>query len=155
DLSEIMDSVLTLYKARLRPELTQIDAEYRTHERFLCFGEEMRQVFGNLVSNALNSMKRGGQIRVRVALGRSWSHTPTGGIRVTIADTGAGIPFNLRNNVFEPFVASQDSTGTGLGLWVTADIVKKHGGTIQFRSSTGTEKHGTAFSIFLPLTRRP
>ncbi len=153
DLSEIMDSVVALYKVRLRPELTELETEYRTHEKFLCFGDEIRQVFGNLVSNALNSMKRGGRLRIRVALGRSWNQSSTRGIRVTIADTGTGIPFNLRNEIFEPFVASKESTGTGLGLWVTADIVKKHSGTVQFRSSTDPERHGTAFSVFLPLTR--
>jgi signal transduction histidine kinase len=100
-------------------------------------------------------MKSGGRLRVRVAPGRSWHRSETRGIRVTVADSGAGIPVELRKRVFEPFVSSKESFGTGLGLWVSEDIVKKHKGTIAFRSSTEAERHGTVFSVFLPLTNQP
>jgi PAS domain S-box-containing protein len=155
DLSELMDSVLALYKLHIKPNFAHIETEYLSHQRLLCFSDELRHVFGNLVSNSLDSMKSGGRLRVRVAPGRSWHRSETRGIRVTVADSGAGIPVELRKRVFEPFVSSKESFGTGLGLWVSEDIVKKHKGTIAFRSSTEAERHGTVFSVFLPLTNQP
>jgi len=65
-----------------------------------------------------------------------------------VADTGAGIPTQLTAKVLEPFVSTKQDTGTGLGLWVTSEIVRKHGGQLRFRSKVGK---GTVFSIFLPL----
>ena len=152
DLGEVMDTVLALFNLHIKPGSAQIETEYLTHQKLLCFSDEMRHVFGNLVSNSLDSMKSGGRLRVRVTPARSWDQSATPGIRVTVADTGTGIPLELRKRVFEPFVSSKDSMGTGLGLWVAEDIVKKHNGTIAFRTSIGPGRHGTVFSVFLPLT---
>ncbi len=154
DLSEIMDAVLTLYKPRLKQPVIVLETEYRTHQRFEGLIDELRQVFGNLISNSLESMKMGGRLKVRIASGRSCDQRAVRGIRITVADSGIGIPSELRSRVFEPFVSSKGSTGTGLGLWVIQEIVKKHNGTITFRSASSPQNHGTVFSVFLPLTNQ-
>jgi signal transduction histidine kinase len=83
---------------------------------------------------------------------RIWDSARTPGVRVTVADTGDGIPLELQKRVFEPFVSTKENTGTGLGLWVSEGIVKKHNGRIALRSSTNPARHGTVFSLLLPLT---
>ena len=74
------------------------------------------------------------------------------GVRITFADTGIGIPKTMRRNIFEPFVSTKGARGTGLGLWVSCQIVEKHGGKIRVKSSTNAKRHGTVFSVFLPAT---
>ena len=69
---------------------------------------------------------------------------------ITIADDGKGIPESQRSKIFEPFFSTKPDVGTGLGLWVTEEIVKSHGGSIRLRSSTKAERSGTVFCIFLP-----
>ena len=150
DLSEIMDFVLNLFKSRLSSRSIVVEREYHTHEKLRCFSEEVRQVFANLISNSVDASNSRGKLRVRIAEGRSWSDPSEPGIRVTVADSGDGMPQAFQMRVFEPFVSTKDRTGTGLGLWVAEGIVKKHKGRITFRSSTDPRRHGTVFSVFLP-----
>jgi signal transduction histidine kinase len=70
---------------------------------------------------------------------------------VTIADNGGGISTNLRSHIFEAFFTTKGTVGTGLGLWVSKQIILKHGGTMKMRSSTNAVTHGTVFSIVLPV----
>ncbi|HLK52600.1 MAG TPA: ATP-binding protein, partial [Candidatus Angelobacter sp.] len=72
------------------------------------------------------------------------------GIRVTVADTGCGIPAENMSHIFEPFFSTKDSKGTGLGLWVSQGIVQKHQGKLRLRSSTNEDHHGTCCVVFLP-----
>ena len=67
-----------------------------------------------------------------------------------MADSGPGIPAQHRRNIFEPFFTTKGERGTGLGLWVSSGIVRKHGGTIRVRSSTRPGRNGTCFTVFLP-----
>jgi signal transduction histidine kinase len=71
-------------------------------------------------------------------------------MRLTIGDSGSGISPEIKSRLFEPFVSSKGETGTGLGLWVSSEIIRKHGGTIRFKSSSSPPSTGTVFSIFLP-----
>ena len=151
DLSETMDSVLALYGPRLKSRSIEVQREYRTHERLHCFNDELRHAFANLISNSLDAIGSSGRLRVRISPGRTWHGNAAHGIRVTVADTGEGIPVELRKTVFEPFVSTKENTGTGLGLWVTDGIINKHHGKIALWSSTDPGRHGTVFSLFLPL----
>jgi signal transduction histidine kinase len=63
-----------------------------------------------------------------------------------VGDTGSGIPAKVQPRILEPFVSTKEDTGTGLGLWVSSEIVRKHSGELRFRSREG---RGTVFSIFL------
>jgi signal transduction histidine kinase len=112
------------------------------------FPSELRQVFSNLVLNAIESISAPGNIYIRVRQ----AHDRQGreGIRVTVADDGCGIPAGNMARIFEPFFSTKDSKGTGLGLWVSQGIVQKHQGNLRLRSRTGEANHGTCCTVFLP-----
>jgi signal transduction histidine kinase len=82
-------------------------------------------------------------LRVSPSIGRNGSRL----VRFTIADTGSGIPPERQKKIFEPFFTTKEIIGTGLGLWVTKQIVDKYGATIRVRSKP---KRGTVFSIAFP-----
>jgi signal transduction histidine kinase len=115
---------------------------------------ELRQVLANLVGNAIDAMRGGGTLRIRIAeLGTyqrmsGTSTSPT--IRISIADTGGGIPPEVLPTIFEPFVTTKGETGTGLGLWVTSEILKKNGWKIRVRSCRLPRRSGTVFAILIP-----
>jgi signal transduction histidine kinase len=148
DVTQITDSVLSLYQGRLHSHQVKVVCDYRTHASLLCYAGELRQLVANLVSNALDAMKHTGTLTLRLREARD----PNGrdGIRLTVADTGSGIATDVGKRIFEPFVTTKGATGTGLGLWVSAEILRKHAGRMSFRSSTRPGHSGTAFSIFLP-----
>jgi PAS domain S-box-containing protein len=147
DISDLMDSALALFEPRFLAAGIEVERDYVSHPRLFCYGDEVRQVFANLLSNALEATPREGTIRLRVRPAPFF-----GGVRVTIADDGHGIPAALQARIFELFVTSKDDATAGLGLWVSEGIMRKHKGRIAVRSSTGsaTQSAGTVFSIFLP-----
>lgn len=150
DLAEIMESVFSLFAPRLLHEDVAVLPEYESGLKLLCFNNDLRHGFANLVGNALDATGPGGRIRVRIREGSHRSEVPKPGIVVTIADTGHGIPAEMRKHLFEPFITTKDDTGTGLGLWATQSIVRKHSGSISVRTSTQPDRHGTVFRLFFP-----
>ena len=114
-----------------------------------CFGDELRQVIANVVSNALDAMPQGGVLRIRVKKTKSWAQDRAHGVKIVVADSGSGIPPEVLKRMFEPFVSTKEATGIGLGLWVTDGIVRKHGGTIRVRSRAKVQPTGTVspFSV--------
>jgi signal transduction histidine kinase len=148
-----MDEILQLYSRKLVSRQIRVTRRYRSSGPISGFSGELRQLLANLVMNAMDAMADGGSLQVRVAAGRDW---PTGraGVRITVADTGSGIPRDRLRQIFEPFYTTKKDTGTGLGLWVSRGIVQKHGGSIRVRSRadgrTTARTTGTVFSIFLP-----
>jgi PAS domain S-box-containing protein len=151
DLAEVMDSAFSLFAPRFEASRIVVLREYSPGHLLYCRGGEIRQVFVNFISNALDATRAGGRVRIRIRSGTDCGAAACPGIRVTIADTGHGIPAELRRSIFEPFVSTKEATGTGLGLWVTDGIVQKHGGRITLRSRTGEAPHGTVFTLFFPL----
>jgi signal transduction histidine kinase len=111
---------------------------------------ELRQVFSNLLANALDALEPGGHIRIRAKEYRSEASAAGRCIRVIFADNGCGIAAELRSRIFDPFFSTKGNFGTGLGLWVTREIVEKHGGSLRVRSRCGKEMSGTVFSVTLP-----
>jgi signal transduction histidine kinase len=95
-------------------------------------------------------MRRGGRLRIRLSATRDRDGFPHN--RLTIADTGSGIPAGLLPTIFEPFITTKGETGTGLGLWVTSEIVRRNGWSIRVRSHCGPGSSGTIFSIAMPAT---
>jgi len=152
DLGEIIDSVLAMYALRFRSSAIRIEKQYRTQEKLRCFSSEVRQVFANLIGNALDATGEEGLIHVRIRTARTWTQPGIRGIRVLVADTGVGIPRELLSQLFQPFVSTKESTGVGLGLWVSQGIVHKHNGHIRIRTSTNRTHRGTIFSVFFPFT---
>jgi signal transduction histidine kinase len=127
-----------------------VSREFACRDEVQAFPGEMRQVFTNLVGNALEAMGQGGKLFVRVSPGRDWQNGRRG-IRVLVADNGPGIAPAHLTHLFEPFFTTKGEKGTGLGLWVTHGIVRKHNGSIRVHSSTQPAHHGTAFAVFIPL----
>jgi signal transduction histidine kinase len=146
DLSEIAASALILFRARLRSR--------RIIERFemkpvmaWCSAGEVRQAVVNLIGNSVDAMPNGGELHLRVS---TVSKCGVQFARLTIADSGGGIPPEIRSNLFSQFFTTKGSRGTGLGLWLTRDIMRRNGGNLRFRSRT-IKPSGTAFAMYLPV----
>ncbi len=150
DVVKTVHSVLRLYEGRLRQTGIQVMFEREDCPRFIALGDEIRQVFVNLVGNALDAMRRGGVLKIRV---RSVTHWKTGkrGVRITFADNGHGMSAATKAQVYKPFFTTKADTGTGLGLWISEDIVRRHHGSIRLRSSEAEGASGTTFSLLFPL----
>jgi PAS domain S-box-containing protein len=148
---EIMDSAYGIFASRFEACAIAVEREYLALENLHCYRDELRQVFANLLSNSLDACAAGGRVRIRIRMRGSLNAADARGIAVTVADTGKGIPPEIRKNIFEPFITTKGTTGTGLGLWLTEDIVRKHRGKISVRSKFNAKNHGTVFSIFFPL----
>lgn len=150
-ISEIVDSALTLYQARLNSAEIVVERDFRECTPILAMAGELRQVTLNLIGNAMDAIGSGGILRIRAANAREHCNGSRPGIRLTIGDTGSGISPHVRKTLFEPFVSTKGDTGTGLGLWLSSEIIHKHGGTIRVKSRAMPPFSGTAFSVFLPL----
>ena len=111
---------------------------------------EIRQVVTNLIANALDAVDPGGTVVVRVRQICIDRHAAA--VRITVADNGCGVPSSLRPKLFEPFFTTKESSGTGLGLWVTRQLIEHSGGTIRMRSATRGSRRGTTFATVFPST---
>jgi PAS domain S-box-containing protein len=145
---QLFEEVLAAYDARIEQAQIAVHREIAEVGRLAAFPSELRQVFSNLVLNAIEASSGGGSIYIRVR--QVQSADGRGGIRVTVADSGRGIPRENMSRIFEPFFTTKDSKGTGLGLWVSQGIVQKHQGSLRVRSRTDEAHHGTCCTVFLP-----
>src|SRR3954469_6209283 len=150
ELSKVLDSVFALYEHRGAKFDIQLSRKYDLDAVVEGYPGELRQIFSNLVVNALEAVGEDGQVMIHAYRSRDWGGSGREGVRVSVADNGPGIASNIRAHLFEPFFTTKGERGTGLGLWVTLGMVQKHHGSIHVRSSTGERHHGTIFSIFLP-----
>ena len=140
----VLDSVLMLFGPRLTAAGIAVEREERAPSAtVLSSPGELRQIVANLIGNAIDAMRTGGRLRIRISQFRKL-------VRLTIADTGMGIPKDVLPTIFEPFVTTKGETGTGLGLWVTAEIIKRNGWRIRVRSCSSPGHGGTTFSILIP-----
>jgi signal transduction histidine kinase len=106
-------------------------------------------VLSNLVSNGVDAMHpAGGRLLLRTREGTNWT-TGQRGIVFTVADTGSGIAPSALNRIFEPFFTTKDIGGTGLGLWVSSEIVNRHHGALRVKSTQKPGSSGTVFTMFL------
>jgi PAS domain S-box-containing protein len=146
-LAELVDEVLELYARKLKYKNIKVQREYGGKDRIFALAGEIRQVIANLVANSIDAVGEGGRMTIRVSLLPGAAKGNREKVRLTIADNGTGIDPEHRKHIFEPFFTTKQSVGTGLGLWVTSEIVKKHSGLIRVRSQKG---RGTVFSVFFP-----
>lgn len=151
-MSELLDSILSLYQGRLNSLNIHVERKYESEVDLFCFPGELRQVFANFVGNAIDATPSGGRILVRAHRSRNWKKPEESGIRFAFADTGTGMDAEVREHAFEAFFTTKEVTGTGLGLWVSQEIILKHRGRVHLRSRpTGCEKpSGTVFQVFIP-----
>jgi PAS domain S-box-containing protein len=149
--TEVMDAVLALAHRKLQDKDAVCQKEYRQDAEAWGAASEVRQVFWNLLANGIDAIPERGLIRVRVAS----CHHPRDarkGVRITFADNGSGIVAQHMPHLFEQFYTTK-STGNGLGLWVSKQIIDNHSGSIRVRSRTDGARTGTVFSVFLPAER--
>ena len=149
NIPDLIDSVLTLYRQRLKSAGISIERHYDNAPAVFGMSGELRQLFANMIGNAADAMRTGGVLRLRVRSIHADESRPAG-VRVTVADSGCGIDPKHIHRIFEPFFSTKGNMGTGLGLWVSSSIVDKHDGRIQVKSCANGGKCGTVFTIFLP-----
>lgn len=148
-LRDLIDNVVALNRPYLERRNIKLEKEYSQAEPVYGYASEMRQVFANLLLNAIEAVPDGGTIQVRV--GADPSEADGTRVRATVADNGIGIPPEHRRRIFEPFFTTKGTRGNGLGLWVSLGIVQKHGGNIQVRSCQKPGHSGTVFSVVVPI----
>lgn len=146
-LGELVESILLLYRTRLNHAGAEVLLRDSQTAPLLCYADDVRQVLAHLVSNALDGLThtRHGTLHVRIYEG---SYDGVKGVRMTIADSGSGIPPEIVARLFQPFTTTKGIRGTGLGLWVSRGILTKRGAHIRLRSRVHT---GTVVRLFFPL----
>ncbi|MGZ4845136.1 MAG: PAS domain-containing sensor histidine kinase, partial [Candidatus Angelobacter sp.] len=150
DLPKLVEGILSLYFPRIQAKNIRLWREYDETVQVTGLAGEIRQVISNLVANAIDALPMEGTLRIRVHRSTALATSQRPGGRIVIADTGSGISPEHLKKLFEPFYTTKQDVGTGLGLWVSREIVQKHGGSITLRSCTLPGRTGTVFSIFLP-----
>lgn len=144
DLNTALQQVLDLSRNQIRQSGVVLRAQFTEQLTELDgWPGEIKQALSNLLINAVHASESGAVIRLRI-------YRTGQQLRLIIADHGHGIAVDHLQRIFEPFFSTKKDSGTGLGLWVTRQIVEKHGGSIRVRSSTREDRHGTVFQITLP-----
>lgn len=148
-LSQVADDAIEACAKTVKEKGVNIARNYQSIGEIQGYPIELRQVFVNLLDNAIEAVSPGGNVAVDVSEVKSArDHRPS--VKVVVSDDGPGIPTELKSEIFEPFFSTKGEKGTGLGLWVTRSIVYKHEGSIEVMGNGGASPRGTAFSIVLP-----
>jgi signal transduction histidine kinase len=146
----LLENALSIYQGRLINSRIDISTRIRASRPVVCFEGEIRQVLNNLVGNAIDAMAAsGGRLLLRSREGTDWA-SGASGIIFTVADTGSGMSPETVKRIFEPFFTTKGLSGTGLGLWISHDIVQRHHGKLKLRSTSKLGQSGTVFTLFLP-----
>jgi signal transduction histidine kinase len=153
-VNAVLESAVDLLKSRIKAKQAVIEKQWDGNVEITAVAGELRQVFSNLLSNSLDAIEVKGTIKLRVSTGAAFTNGDRC-VRVTVADNGKGISASSRQRLFEPLFTTKGAIGTGLGLWVSKQIVDKHGGSIRVRSSSNGPRSGTVFSIVLPVEPAP
>ena len=146
---ELLDDVLGLQERALKINRIELRKKYQSASQVLGFPVELRQIFLNLISNAVQAMPHGGVLGVNVREATDFT-SERRGVMISILDTGAGIRPEDARNLFQPFFSTKAAKGTGLGLWISKGILQKYDGRITFRSLRNGQRCTTCFRVFLP-----
>jgi len=148
--AELFDATLPLYQGRISNAHVTVERRDRAQQAVTCLDGEIRQVLSNLVGNAIDAMR--GEERRLLIRSRNSTEWRTGrnGVTLTLADTGSGMSAETIARIFEPFFTTKGNKGTGLGLWISKEIVERHRGTLRLKSRQSALGSGTVFSLFLP-----
>ena len=150
ELGPLVENVLGLYRARLHNSGIEVVTASSNCSPLFCYENELRQVLLNLVANAFDAMRLGGRLSIRC---RDFTNVLAGekGVSITVADTGIGMDQDTVARIFEPFFSTKGIGGTGLGLWISQDLIGRNGGKIRVRSSQVSHHHGTTFLMWFPV----
>jgi signal transduction histidine kinase len=146
-LSALLDDLLVLFNRKFEAKNIVVKKQYRDELEIWGLEGELRQVFANQIVNAIYAMPQNGCLTIRIRRSKSWSNSQSPGTAVSLVDNGSGISQEALPKIFDPFFTTKQDEGNGLGLWITRDIVTRHGGSIRARSNART---GTIFTTFLP-----
>lgn len=153
NLKDMLEDLLLLMEGRLGTLGVKVSTDLPPEITVEGFPAELRQVFTNLISNAAEAAGEGGQVSIRVTpqaagIGPKGARQQAGAI-VEISDSGPGISPEVRDRLFQPFFTTKGERGTGLGLWVSHGIIRKHAGTLQLSNRTDGAPHGALATVFL------
>jgi len=145
----LLDSVKDMLKAKIKSKNALVELQCDDKMEIVAMDGELRQVFSNFVLNSLHAIDDGGRVTMRASVSRHPVHGNRR-IRITVSDNGGGIDAATLPHIFEPFFTTKGAVGNGLGLWVSKQIIDKHGGSLRVRSCTHGINRGTSFSVVLP-----
>src|SRR3954452_14533057 len=143
-VADAVQDVLTVYERKMTYKQMRVEQRIPPELEMRTLAGELKQVLSNLIANAIDASREGGSIFIRAKSARRGR-----GICITIADTGAGIPARDKRHLFTPFFTTKREVGTGLGLWITRDLLQKKGGSVRFRSRDHAPT-GTVMRVYLP-----
>ncbi len=149
DLKELADGLLLLLERRLVQQGIGVERQFSEPAVVEGYPAELRQVFTNVMLNAIDAAGEGGRIRIRI-LPVTAEELRSAGVVVEIWDSGPGISDAARSKLFQPFFTTKGEHGTGLGLWVSNGIMQKHGGHIRISNSLDGDLKGACVSLYLP-----
>jgi len=149
DICDLINQSIDFTMPRWKNEAQAMGINYQINTEemksvlsILCNPTEIREVFINIINNALDAMPGGGSLSIS-----TWCDENT--VFVDISDTGVGMSEDVKNNIFDPFFTTKSPVGTGLGMSMAYGIVTRHGGRIEVRSEIG---NGSTFSLQFPVT---
>lgn len=148
-IAAILDETLALMRTNLLAKHIAVERRFDSPGELIGHAGTLRQVCVNLITNALDALPCAGRLILHVDdIRHPW--TGVAGVRLLVADNGAGIQAEHCRDLFQPFFSTKQEKGTGLGLWACSEIVAQHRGSIRFRTRCRGPRHGTCFSVFLP-----
>lgn len=150
NLAKLLDGVLLLYENKIRASKIRVERHYDCVGEVPGFPAELRQVFTNLIVNAVQAMATGGGLRLHIRPTRAFGAQGLDGVVVSLLDTGTGIPKDVRKRIFDPFFSTKGEKGSGVGLWVSRGIIERHQGRIRVHSDPRPGRSYTCFQVFLP-----
>lgn len=143
-IPDLVESALMLFKNSLVTSSITVEKDWPEEvPHIICREGEIRQVIANLISNAIDVMGKEGTLRLGIEVGDE-------GLTTYVADSGGGIEPEFRDKIMEPLFTTKGIGGTGLGLSLSAEIIKRHGGRLSFMTESERTPTGTRFEIFLP-----
>jgi PAS domain S-box-containing protein len=149
EISELIETVLRLYSNRLKNKNINLVRDFGDCPALYGVAGELKQVVSNLVSNAADAAPDHGTIVMR---SRSFQDVRGTVVQLDVEDDGPGVARENLDRIFEPFFTTKEDVGTGLGLWISKEIVTRHGGSIAVRPcGENGESRGAAFTVTLPL----
>ncbi|MEO6804188.1 MAG: ATP-binding protein, partial [Granulicella sp.] len=150
-LHQVILDILTVYKSKLKNRNIEVTTTFDDRHAVTASRGELVQVFSNILSNSIDAMPDGGPLHIQIQKATNMAAA----IEVLVQDHGIGIDKANLKQVFEPFYTTKGNLGTGIGLWVTRQLIEKHGGQILLTSSTDPADHGTSITLSLPLSTHP
>jgi signal transduction histidine kinase len=147
-LHDLMNEILAVYGSKLQASGIAVQCDWKSKRQINANKGEILQVLSNVISNAVDAMSHGGILSVGVD---EVFESDRAGMLLSVRDNGTGIPDQYKERIFEPFFTTKGNLGTGIGLWVSKQIVDQHSGRISISSKTEGKNKGTSVSIFLPV----